>query len=167
MDNQIFLAINGLAGLSNILDQVGIFFAKYFLYVFVAVVVALWFRRDLRKNVYIALISSFISRGIIVEILKRLIARPRPFEILNVHQLLVDEGTKRSFPSGHTVIFFSLAFAFWGTRWFWPFFILALIASMARVFVGVHYPTDILASVIIAVATVWVVSRLFKKKNLG
>ena len=167
MDYTIFSAINGLAGQNSFLDQFGIFFAKYFLYIFLGIALLLLYRKDLRNNVYAGIVSLLISRGIIVEIIKRVIARPRPFETLDVHLLLVDEGTRRSFPSGHTVMLFSLAFAFWGTRWFWPFFALAMIGSLSRVFVGVHYPTDILASIVIAAAVVWAIRRLFKKAEIS
>lgn len=162
MDHQLLLAINNLAGSHPILDKIGIFFAEHFLYLAVAGVVMLWFKRDLRVKVYTAFASVIVGRLVIVEIIKRLVDRPRPFEILNVHKLLVDEGSGKSFPSGHTVIFFSLAFAFYGTKYFWPLLILAGLGSLARIYIGVHYPTDVLASIVIAAVTVWLVRTLFK-----
>jgi undecaprenyl-diphosphatase len=112
--------------------------------------------------------SALIARGIIVEILKRVFDHPRPYEIVtNIHQLLVDNERGMSFPSGHAVIYFSFAFGFWGTEYFWPFFILAIIGSLSRVFVGVHFPGDILASVVIAAICVWLARRLFKKRFLS
>lgn len=163
MDTQIFYAINNLAGHSHALDLIGIFFAKYFEYVFAVFVVLLWFKKELRTKVYLAIISSVIARLVIVEILKRLFAHPRPYEVLQVHQLIADNERGVSFPSGHAAVFFALAFSFWGTKYFWPLFIFALIASVARVFVGVHYPGDIIVGLLISAATVFVIKKLIKK----
>jgi undecaprenyl-diphosphatase len=167
MDHSIFLAINGLAGLNPILDTIGRILAKEFIYVYAALVAAVWFWPQYQNRIYVAFASAFISRVIIVESIKRMVGRPRPFEILDVHQLLVDEGRGKSFPSGHTVIFFAIAFAFYGTRWFWPFFILATLGSLSRIFVGVHYPLDILVGAIIGAAASLLLLRLFKNKILS
>lgn len=164
MNEQIFLAINGLANKSHFLDSLGIFFAEYFLYIFALIIVILWFAKPWRIYAYQALASAIISRLIIVEIIKRFANHPRPYEIVSgIKQLLVDTETGNSFPSGHTVIFFSFAFAFYGTKLFWPFVFLAALGSISRVFVGVHFPADVAASVIIAALTVWLVRMLFRK----
>ncbi|HEV8601097.1 MAG TPA: phosphatase PAP2 family protein, partial [Patescibacteria group bacterium] len=158
MDHQIFFAINNLAGKHELFDKIAIFLSKSFIYYFVALLFLLWFLyRPLRRNVYLALVSGLVSRGIIVEVIKRVVNHPRPFEILRVHQLLADEEHGLSFPSGHAVVFFSLAFAFYGTKYFWPLFVLATIASLARIYVGVHFPSDILAGVVVAFVTVWAI----------
>ncbi len=167
MNTQIFFAINHLAGQWVWLDKLGVFFAEYLIYLFAVMVVLLWFKRDLRKHVYLAIVSAIVSRLIIVEVLKRLVNHPRPYEIVpGIHQILTDSEHGMSFPSGHAVILFSLAFAFYGTRYFWPAVILATLGSVSRVFVGVHFPLDILASVVIALLTVWLIKRLFKNKLL-
>lgn len=168
MNTQIFLAINNLAGHSARLDKIGIFFAEYFIYVFAVAVVLLWLKKELRINVYLAIASAIVSRLVIVEIIKRLVNHPRPYEILpHMHQLIADSERGMSFPSGHTVILFSLAFAFYGTKYFWPFVVLATLGSVARVFTGLHFPVDILASIVIAGLTVWLVQRLFKNRILS
>ena len=168
MNQQIFLAINSLAGKSHLLDILGIFFADKFLYLFTLIILALWFNKRLRPYVYLALGSTLVARGIIVEILKRMINHPRPYEIVShIHQLLADNEHGMSFPSGHAVIYFSFAFGFWGTEYFWPFLVLATLGSAARVFVGVHFPADIVGSLIIAAAVAWLARRLFKKKILS
>lgn len=165
MNTQIFLAINGVATKWHWLDVLGIFLADKFIYVFAIIIAGLWFNKRLRSYVYVAFASAFVSRIIIVEVIKRIINHPRPYEIVtNIHQLLADNEHGMSFPSGHTVIFFSFAFAFWGTEFFWPFLIFATLGSLSRIFVGVHFPADIAASFIIAWLTVWLVKKLFKKQ---
>lgn len=166
MDHQIFLAINNLAGKNEVLDSFAVFLSGIFLYFFIAIVVGLWFREVYKDRTRVALVSALVSRGIVVELIKTLVDRPRPFELFEVAALIEKEAGK-SFPSGHAVIFFSFAFAFYGTKWFWPFLALATLASLARVYTGIHFPSDILASVVIAAITVWGVSILFKKRILS
>jgi undecaprenyl-diphosphatase len=168
MNEKIFLIINGLAGKSHFLDALGIFFAEKFLYVFALIVVVLWLQKSLRYYVYLTIASAFVSRIIIVEAIKRIINHPRPYEVVsNIHQLLADSEHGMSFPSGHTVIFFSFAFGFYGTKYFWPFLILATLGSLARIFVGVHFPADIAASIIIAAIVVAVGRRFFFRKIIN
>ncbi|HYC79713.1 MAG TPA: phosphatase PAP2 family protein [Candidatus Binatia bacterium] len=170
IDQNIFFAIHNLSGDNNFLDQLGLFFADHLLYVMVGFVILVWIFKDwnLRSNANLALATLVASRLVIVEIMKRVFARPRPFEALSeVQPLILDEDSLRSFPSGHAVIYFSIAFAFWGTKYFWPLFIAAVLGSVARVFVGVHYPSDVLTSAIIALLVAWGLRGLFKKPNLS
>jgi undecaprenyl-diphosphatase len=152
METNIFYFINGFAGRNFYLDKVGIFFAEYFLYVLPLILLFIWiYRKSLRPYVYLVVAATVIGRLIFVEILKRLVDRPRPYEVLtNIHQILVDNERGMAFPSGHTVVYFVVAFSFYGTKWFWPLVVLATLGSIARIFVGVHYPLDVLASVLIA-----------------
>ncbi len=152
------------------MDVLGIFLAEKFLYVFGLIILLLWLNKRLRPYVYVAFVSAFVSRVIIVEILKRIFDHPRPYEIItNIHQLLADNEHGMSFPSGHAVIYFSFAFAFWDTEYFWPFLVFATLGSIARVFVGVHFPFDILASLVIAAVCVGGIRSLklkfFKKRG--
>ncbi len=165
MDHDIFLAINGLAGKSSFFDAIGRFFGgDYFLYLLVLVVAVLVFDPQMRKRVVLALGSAFIARVGITEILKRLVSRSRPYEILDVNRLTVENEMANSFPSGHTTIYFAIAFAFYGTKYFWPFLILAIIGSVGRIYVGMHYPLDILAGATIGAVTSLIVLRLFKSQ---
>ncbi len=165
LDVRIFSWIHGLSGESGIADQIGVFFADHFMFVFGVVVLLLWFVQGYRQNVLLAIGNVVFSRLIIVEIIKRVVSRPRPFEVMDIKNL-VPEDLMMSFPSGHTVIYFSLAFAFWKTKLFWPFFALAVVGSLARIYVGVHYPTDILGSFLIAVIVAVLIARLFKKLKI-
>ncbi|MBI2607822.1 MAG: phosphatase PAP2 family protein [Candidatus Doudnabacteria bacterium] len=161
MDQVLFKFINSLAGQSQVLDYLGVFFAEHLVWMMLALVLALWLYKNLRTKVLLALGSALAGR-VIVELLKRGIERARPFEVMDVNQLLIkDQGF--SFPSGHAVILFAIALAFYRTRWFWPLIVLATIGSIARVFVGVHYISDIIGSVVIAALVVWGLKALFKK----
>jgi len=80
---------------------------------------------------------------------KQIIQRPRPFETGVIENLVPDNGF--SFPSGHATVLFTalpiLIAAFPRKRWL----VIALffLIIIARVYVGIHYPTDILAGALI------------------
>lgn len=163
MDHQLFLAINGLAGRWPWFDKIGPLIGGDYIMVIMALGIALlWFFKPLKRHVYLAIASAAVADGIVTQALKHLVHRPRPFEVLKVHQLIIDTEHGNSFPSGHATIYFSLAFAFWGTKYFWPLFILAVIGSIGRVVVGVHYPLDILVGAVIGLLTALILKRFFK-----
>ncbi|RKX28322.1 MAG: phosphatase PAP2 family protein [Candidatus Zixiibacteriota bacterium] len=83
--------------------------------------------------------------------LKPLIARPRPCHIMSNINLLVNCGAGFALPSSHATNAFAQAalfsLAIKNTRWYlWAF---ASLIALSRVFVGVHYPFDILGGAIV------------------
>ena len=83
--------------------------------------------------------------------LKYLIVRPRPCHVLPDVHLLVGCGSGYSFPSSHAVNTFAaaLVLAYFLPRWTWAFFSFAIIVAFSRVYVGVHYPSDVLGGSIV------------------
>ncbi len=111
----------------------------------VGIIILIW----KRKYIYRYLIGFGIFAGILW-LIKNIVQRPRPFSDLDITSLLLDK-TGFSFPSGHAgFAFFSLAFI-WKLlpRFKWVWLAVAVIISLARVYVGVHYLSDIIASALI------------------
>lgn len=87
--------------------------------------------------------------------LKRLIDRPRPFKVLE-DVLFVDPPVCRySFPSGHTCAAFALALPLAAAYpvWTLPALGTACLVGVSRIYLGFHYPTDVLAGAGIALMT--------------
>lgn len=79
--------------------------------------------------------------------LKNAVARIRPYDLYPVIELLVEKQTDFSFPSGHTCASFAAALVYlrmFPERKGWGFVILAVLIGFSRLYVGVHYPTDVL-----------------------
>ncbi len=125
---------------------------------------------DRRTSVFIIL-SLLLSLIITNLVLKNLVARPRPFEAIEgfipLMERFADAGGY-SFPSGHASSSFAAAFAISAAKGKKgaPAYIPALFISLARLYIGVHYPTDILcgalAGTLAALAAMLIIKRIRK-----
>ena len=85
--------------------------------------------------------------------LKNLIARPRPCWLDSTVQLLIQSPSDYSFPSGHTCAAFAAGLAWAGTcsaRWARIAAVVSAVCmGLSRLYVGVHYPSDVLAGALV------------------
>ncbi|MHB8631514.1 MAG: phosphatase PAP2 family protein, partial [Candidatus Limnocylindria bacterium] len=118
---------------------------------------AMWRARGGRRGRWAALtiFSAMVLAWATAETMKRIIERPRPFlAIPDALRPIIPAPSSYSFPSGDTALAFGAAVAF-GRCFprFRPFaLLLALAVGLSRIFVGVHYPLDVLGGVIVGTA---------------
>lgn len=96
----------------------------------------------------LALLGSLIINNLI---LKNLIARIRPYEIINGLVPLIEKPTDYSFPSGHTGSSFAAACILYRKlpkRFGITALLLAMLIGFSRLYLGVHYPSDVLFGII-------------------
>ena len=121
--------------------------------------------------------GAAVLAGLVLEticcnmVLKPLVARVRPCDVNTAVQLLIARPDDFSFPSGHTGASFAAAAALFADRnrlWI-PSLILALLIAFSRLYLYVHYPTDILAGAAIGMMAGWAgrqaVDILWKRKR--
>lgn len=109
-------------------------------------IVLLCFRQTRRAGIYsaCALIASLVVNNLI---LKNLVNRIRPYELVDGLQCIVAPARDASFPSGHTGASFASAVSMYRQL---PkkaavfFIILASLIAFSRLYVGIHYPSDVL-----------------------
>lgn len=124
-----------------------VFFSKYGReYVWIPLTAILLIFKKTRR-IALILAASFIVTIILGEASKIIMAQLRPFYYVSPDYLLVPKPSDYSYPSGHALIVSDGALVLYKTspKWLWiPFLIEALIVSYSRVYVGVHWPIDIL-----------------------
>ena len=87
--------------------------------------------------------------------MKKIIARPRPCWINEGIEMLIRIPKDFSFPSGHSVAGFTAAVIIFRHNWRWgiPALILAALIAFSRLYLYVHFPTDVLAGTLIGILT--------------
>ncbi len=171
-DKAIFLWLNGFVGRSSAFDEVVTWFASDYLIPvsLTLTLLAIWFigqnkeaRLKYQLTLFVALTSKALS-SLAVLIVNAFYFRPRPFDTFDGLTLLFYKPTDSSFPANSAAAAFALAAAVWsinrpiGTA----MFVAAGLYGFARVFAGVHYPLDITAGALIALAVVFLVTLLRK-----
>lgn len=105
------------------------------------------------------LLCTLTISQIIVHSLKMLMSRERPYKIIEQLNTFGINLKDYSFPSGHTTAAISMATTIGLSmpRLSLIVFTLAVIVAISRIYLGVHYPTDVAAGIIIGFATALVV----------
>ena len=172
LDTTLFNFIHALAGKSGFFDAAGVFFAEYVSYFVVIAALIFLFAskqewRERFTNTAFLMLSLVLARGILTPLLKFFVDRPRPYEALSFSPLLSSLDSA-AFPSGHATFFFALGMAIFlilrSTGWW--FLGAAFLIGLARVFVGVHWPIDIVAGALIGIASALFVKEILKSKTV-
>ena len=106
-----------------------------------------------RKAGFLSLLAMGLGLLCTNGIIKHVVARPRPYVVLERLIPLVTSGDPNSFPSGHTSAAFSAAIVWARTLpWKWgrvAAIVAAILMGFSRLYVGVHFPSDVLAGALL------------------
>ncbi|WP_419883273.1 undecaprenyl-diphosphatase [Peribacillus sp. B-H-3] len=162
MNYELFKDIHNLSGHSNALDQFMVFITNNAIYIFALALLVLWLfgGKSMKRAVLfaggtgaVALIANVVISHIYYE--------PRPFVTHHVHTL-ISHAKDASFPSDHSTGAFAIAIAMWFhyKKAGIPMFILALLTGFSRIWAGLHYPFDVMGSLIVALIVAFVIFKL-------
>lgn len=165
LDGRLLVAIQGLhtAWLDPIvsaytrLGDAGIFF--------IALSLVMLLYKPTRRAGALALGAMLLGLLVTNVTIKPLISRPRPWLDWPIIPL-VTERDPNSFPSGHTCAAFAAGLS-WARAlpWRWgrlAAVVLAVLMGLSRLYVGVHYPSDVLAGALIGSLCAWVVWKAYQ-----
>ena len=117
-----------------------------------------------RKTGCAAALSLILGAIVTNLLLKNIVARPRPFAEIEALIPLITKPKDFSFPSGHTTASFAVALVMLRMlpkKFGIPAVVLAALVAFSRLYLGVHYPTDVLTGFVIALVgstlSVWIV----------
>ncbi len=165
----LFLQEHVRCGFLTVIMKLFTYMANYGI-LWIALCLALLINKKTRKLGIIcsvALVLNYMTCNVII---KSIVGRTRPFEAIEELTLLIKKPVDTSFPSGHTSSAFTLACAitcYLSRQRKWVGAILIFVASMigiSRMYLGVHYPTDVLVGMLLGIATGIIVYYALRSK---
>lgn len=152
MDQNLYRTVNRFAARTGWAHPFAIGFAKYGVAIFVGVLILAWWRARSTGDLHSlagavwAAVAALIALGI-GQIIGGILDRHRPYEAMGSVHVLVSRTTDFSLPSDHATAVGAVAVGLWLSNR--PLgkiaVVLAIIMAFTRVYVGAHYPADVLA----------------------
>jgi membrane-associated phospholipid phosphatase len=155
-DEWIFLFFNSRGKRPPLLDWLMLGLTQLGSFIFALILALIFYFAESKLFAY-SLISGVITLGLIIEIIKLYIRSARPYIKLKRIRLVGAKASGRSFPSGHTGQAFFLASLivhyYHANIYLWVLlYATALLVGITRIYVGMHYPRDVLAGAILGTA---------------
>jgi undecaprenyl-diphosphatase len=166
----VFNAINGIANESGMLDKIMIMFSKYGPLMFMAALAGFYLygvysRNKMLRNMVVDTFAITVLSLFLGFVIGTFYYEPRPF-VTNKVNLLMPHAPDTSFPSDHSLGTMSIAL---GVNYYnnvsgTILILLSLMVGASRVYVGAHYPLDVLGSYLIVLAVNYLYGRSLRDK---
>jgi len=166
MDLYLFNLINQFALKWEWLDVLAIILAEFFQY-FLLFGLFLFLVKDFKKYLRMVIesvVAALFARFVIVSFIRWTLPRLRPFITNNVNLLFEYSGS--AFPSGHAAFFFAVAtiIYLYNKKIGALFYLGSILIILARVFSGVHWPSDILAGAVVGILSGYAIYKVSNYK---
>ena len=108
--------------------------------------------RKVGITVLLSIIIGYITGNLII---KNVVARTRPYDVNTALEIITKRPTDYSFPSGHTLVAIESAFSifFYNKKWGSAALVLAALIGLSRMYLYVHYPTDVFVGALLGFFT--------------
>lgn len=114
------------------------------------------------KDILILLLMGMILSAIVIGLIKSSVLRPRPYEVMSNVVLLTTE-VDSSFPSGHTVVSTCMSVILAKEYNKKYLLLIPLLVGFSRIYIGVHYPSDVFFGLILGVIIATITEYVFNK----
>lgn len=165
MDNVgLFFLIFNLSNQSPILDSIMIFITKYLIYLaFLFMLIISIKNKTNDKKAFILAIITLPIAILLIKIVHIFFVEQRPFITYNLIPL-TDNFTDLSFPSRHATIIAVLAFSYMYFKSKWSVLLLTstTLIGLSRIYIGVHYPLDVLGGFVLGAVSLIITIKLVK-----
>lgn len=165
VDQSLFLFVNSTTASSPILTVSAVFFAKYALLILLGVLMVISVRSFYKIRT--ALIGCTLAYAI-SQLIGVLWFRPRPFvDLEGTYKVIEKSALDKSFPSDHATLAFAAAALIYSfnPRAGYAAYGCAILIALSRIMVGVHYPSDVIAGVLLGAGTIWCVRNLSSHRS--
>ena len=139
--------------------------------IWLSICLLMFLKRGCRKYVPVILMSILIAYIVCDLVLKPLVGRERPYDAMDLEPI-VAVSTSFSFPSGHTASSFAAATALYlyDRRYGIPALVFAALVGISRVYLLVHWPTDVIIGAVIgmvcALSVYAMMNRMFPRREI-
>lgn len=170
LNTQLFLWLNASGQSGPLQLWLTTFVAEWLIYGLPLLLVLLWVtgKRPARQAAVTATLSVLLALAL-GQLIGLLWPHLRPF-MVGLGQTLLTPQPETSFPSDHATVFFTLGLSLLWSGWrklaAWVLLIGTLVA-WSRVYLGVHFPLDMLGALLLAIPCVLVTPRLLQYGQLG
>lgn len=124
--------------------------------------------RKTRRAAILSLVALACAHLLCNEVLKEYVARIRPYEVVEGLSILIAKPSDYSFPSGHAMCSFAAAIVYFRhqpRRLGVPMLVLAILIAASRLYIGVHYPSDVIIGAFLGTIIAVVFILIFGKRN--
>lgn len=140
---------------------------NHWILVYILVVISLLWKGGKKGKICVLMLFIIItlSDQISSSLIKEAVGRIRPCHVLSDINLLVPCGGGKSFPSSHAVNNFAaaLTLSHFYREYKWVFFSIAAFIAFSRVYVGVHYPLDIISGAVLGLLISFCIILLYTR----
>jgi undecaprenyl-diphosphatase len=168
MNHALFLWINAKPDMSQAMYLWAVFCAKWMIFVIAFLPLIAWFARGetVRKTMLIAIVATCIAL-ILSYVVGQIYFHPRPFMVPLGTNFLY-HAADSSLPSDHLTVWYSVCFGLllqrpqwqpWAKKSLMLLILMGLCVAWARVYLGVHFPFDMLAAASLSWIAAWLAVR--------